>query len=78
MDISQLEEKSIAHFVIARTIGFQEIIEEYKQEKADLQEEENEDGVEWLREGDDSDLRSTIYGPADLYYYEETGLWDFE
>ena len=78
MDISQLEEKSIAHFVIGRTIGFQEIIEEYKQEKAELQEEENEDGVEWLREGDDSDLRSTIYGPADLYYYEETGLWDFE
>lgn len=78
MDISQLEEKGIAHFVVGRTIGFQEIIEEYKQEKAELQEEENEDGVEWLREGDDPDLRSTVYGPADLYYYEETGLWDFE
>lgn len=78
MDISQLEEKGIAHFVIGRTIGFQEIEEEYVQEKARLQEEENEDGIEWLREGGDSDLRSTIYGSADLYYYEELGYWDFD
>ena len=78
MDISQLEEKGIAHFVIGHTVGFQEIEEAYRQEKARLQEEENEDGIEWLREGGDSDLRSTIYGPADLYYYEDEGYWDFD
>lgn len=78
MNISQLEEKGIAHFVVGRTIGFQEIEKEYMQEKARLQEEGNGDGLEWLREGGDSDLRSTVYGPADLYYYEELGYWDFD
>ena len=78
MDISQLEEKGIAHFIIGRTIGFQEIEEEYMREKAKLQEEENEDGLEWLREGAESGLCSTVYGPADLYYYEELGYWDFD
>lgn len=77
MDISQLEERGIAHFVIGRTIGFQEIEEEYTREKARLQEEENEDGVEWLREGAETGLCSMIYGSADLYYYEELGYWDF-
>lgn len=78
MDISQLEERGIAHFVIGRTIGFQEIEQEYRQEKAKLQEEENEDGVEWLREGAETGLCSMIYGPADLYYYEDEGYWDFD
>ena len=78
MDISQLEEKGIAHYIIGRTIGFQEIEEEYKGEKARLQEEENDDGLEWLREGAETGLCSTIYGEADLYYYEELGYWDFE
>lgn len=78
MDISQLEEKGIAHFVIGHTVGFQEIEEAYKQEKVRLQEEENEDGVQWLREGAESGLCSMIYGSADLYYYEELGYWDFD
>ena len=78
MDISQLEERGIAHFVIGRTIGFQEIEEEYRQEKIRLQEGENEDGIEWLREGAETGLCSMIYGSADLYYYEELGYWDFD
>lgn len=78
MDISQLEERGIAHFVIGHTTGFQEIEEAYRQGKAELQEEENEDGIEWLREGAETGLCSTIYGPADLYYYEDLGYWDFE
>ena len=78
MDISQLEEKGIAHFIIGRIIGFQEIEEEYKREKARLQEEENDDGVGWLREGAETGLCSMVYGEADLYHYEELGYWDFE
>ena len=78
MDISQLEKHGIAHFVIGRIIGIQEIEEEYKREKARLQEEENKDGLEWLREGAETGLCSTVYGSADLYYYEELGYWDFE
>jgi len=78
MDISQLEERGIAHYVIGRTIGFQEIEEEYRREKARLQEKENEDGIEWLREGAESGLCSMIYGPTHLYYYEELGYWDFD
>ena len=78
MDISQLEERGVAHFVIGRTIGFQEIEEEYKREKALRQEKENDDGVEWLREGAETGLCSMVYGEADLYYYEELGYWDFE
>lgn len=78
MDISQLEEKGIAHFVIGRTIGFQEIEEEYMRESKLDSEEEIAERVEWLREGAETGLCSMVYGPADLYYYEELGYWDFD
>ncbi len=78
MDISQLEEHGIAHFVLGRTIGFQEIEEEYRRESKLEEEEEIEERVNWLREGAETGLCSMIYGPADLYYYEELGYWDFD
>ena len=78
MDISQLEERGIAHFVIGHTIGFQEIEEEYMRESKLDSEEEIAERVGWLREGAESGLCSMIYGPADLYYYEELGYWDFD
>lgn len=78
MDISQLEEKGVAHFVIGRTIGFQEIEEEYMRESKLDSEEEIAERVGWLREGAESGLCSMFYGPADLYYYEELGYWDFD
>ena len=78
MDVSQLEERGVAHFVIGRTIGFQEIEEEYVRESKLDSEEEIAERVGWLREGAETGLCSMIYGRADLYYYEELGYWDFE
>lgn len=78
MDISQLEERGIAHFVIGRTIGFQEIGQEYRRMSKLDSEEEIAERVEWLREGAETGLCSMIYGNADLYYYEELGYWDFD
>ncbi len=78
VDMSQYEERGLVHYIIGRTLSFQEIEEEYlsaaNQEGCKI----DESTLEWMREGAETDLVSMLYGAADLYYYEDTGEWDFD
>lgn len=79
VDLSQHEEKGIAHFIIGRTCGWQELICEYmSQEEEQLDEED----IEWISDEvarcKESGLFSTLIKGATLLYYEALGVWDFE
>lgn len=65
VDMSQYEEKDLAHFIVGRTCDMEELLEEYDSEDK-----------EWLEEI--GGLFSTCVGKATLLYYEELGIWSFE
>lgn len=65
VDMSQYEEKDLAHFIVGRTCDMEELLEEYDSEDK-----------EWLEEIDG--LFSTCVGKATLLHYEELGIWSFE
>ena len=81
VDMSQYEEKGLAHLIIGRTCGMEEILEEYFVEQKYNSEEEKQEDKEWLEdmlsEAED-DLFSTYVGKATLLHYEELGVWSFE
>ena len=81
VDMSQYEEKGLAHLIIGRTCGMEEILEEYFVEQKYNSEEEKQEDKErledMLSEAED-DLFSTYVGKATLLHYEELGVWSFE
>lgn len=81
VDMSQYEEKGLAHFIIGRTCGMEEILEEYFAEQKYNSEEEKQEDKEWLEEmlsEAEDGLFSTYVGKATLLHYEELGVWSFE
>ena len=81
VDMSQYEEKELAHFIIGRTCGMEELLEEYFSEMQYSSEEEKQEDKEWLEEmlsEAEDGLFSTCVGKATLLHYEELGVWSFE
>ena len=81
VDMSQYEEKELAHFIIGRTCSMEELLEEYFAEQKYNSEEEKQEDKEWLEEmlsEAEDGLFSTCVGKATLLHYEELGIWSFE
>ena len=81
VDMSQYEEKGLAHFIIGRTCDMKELLEEYFAEQKYNSEEEKQEDKEWLEEmlsEAEDGLFSTCVGRATLLHYEELGVWSFE
>lgn len=81
VDMSQYEEKELAHFIIGRTCSMEELLEEYFAEQKYNSEEEKQGDKEWLEEmlsEAEDGLFSTCVGKATLLHYEELGVWSFE
>lgn len=82
VDMSQYEEKGLAHFIVGRTTGLKELIDEYLMEQAYDSEEEAKEEREWfaeeLEQANESGLFSSIVGAATLLYYEDLGIWSFD
>ena len=81
VDMSQYEEKELAHFIIGRTCSMEELLEEYFAEQKYNSEEEKQEDKEWLEEmlsEAEDGLFSTCVGKATLLHYEELGVWSFE
>lgn len=82
VDLSQYEERGLAHFIVGRTTGLKELMDEYLMEQTYDSEEEAKEEREWLAEeleqADESGLFSSVVGKATLLHYEELGIWSFE
>ena len=81
VDMSQYEEKELAHFIIGRTCRMEELLEEYFAEQKYNSEEEKQEDKEWLEEmlsEAEDGLFSTCVGKATLLHYEELGIWSFK
>lgn len=83
VDMSQYEERKLAHFIVGRTCSVEEMMEEYLAEiKNNLSPEEMEEEQEWLNgimeQALASGMYSTFIGEATLLHYEALGVWDFE
>ena len=83
VDMSQYEERKLAHFIVGRTCSIEEMMEEYLVEvKSNLSPEEMEEEQEWLNEMMEqalaSGMYSTVIGEATLLHYETLDVWDFE
>jgi hypothetical protein len=69
VDMSQYEEKGLAHFISGHTCDMAELLAEYCHSKEELE--------EMLSEVEDG-LFSVCVGNATLLHYEELGIWNFE
>lgn len=82
VDLSQYEERGLAHFIVGRTTGLKELMDEYLMEQTYDSEEEAKEEQEWLAEeleqAGESGIFSSIVGKATLLHYEGLGVWSFE
>lgn len=78
VDMSQYEEKGLAHFIVGRTCGMEELLEEYFSETQYDSEEEEQEDRKFFEEIMEDGLFSTCVGEATLLHYEELGVWSFE
>ena len=78
VDMSQYEEKGLAHFIVGRTCGMEELLEEYFSEMQYSSEEEEQEDRKFFEEIVEDGLFSTCVGEATLLHYEELGVWSFE
>ena len=78
VDMSQYEEKGLAHFIIGRTCDMEELLEEYFSEMQYSSEEEEQEDREFFEEIMEDGLFSTCVGKATLLHYEDLGVWSFE
>ena len=78
VDMSQYEERRIAHLIIGRKCGLEELMCEYMSQEERLDEED----IEWMKEEiarcKESGLFSALIPNATLLYYEALRIWDFE
>ena len=78
VDLSQHEEKGIAHFIIGRTCSLEQLMCDYIAQEERLDEED----LEWIRDevarNKESGLFSALIPNATLLHYEALGVWDFE
>ena len=81
VDMSQYEEKGLAHFIVGRTCGMEELMEKYFADQHYTNKDEEQEDRKWLEEmlSEAKDgLFSTYVGRATLLHYEELGIWSFE
>lgn len=82
VDLSQYKERGLAHFIVGRTTGLKELMDEYLMEQTYDSEEEAKEEREWLAEeleqAGESGIFSSIVGKATLLHYEKLGVWSFE
>lgn len=78
VDMSQYEEQGLAHFIVGRTCGMEELLEEYFSEMEYSSEEEEQEDRKFIEEVVEDGLFSTCVGKATLLHYEELGVWNFE
>lgn len=78
VDMSQYEEKGLAHFIVGRTCDMEELLEEYFSETQYESEEEEQEDRKFFEEIVEDGLFSTCVGEATLLHYEELGVWSFE
>lgn len=78
VDMSQYEEKGLAHFIVGRTCDMEELLEEYFSETQYSSEEEEQEDRKFFEEIVEDGLFSTCVGEATLLHYEELGVWSFE
>ena len=78
VDMSQYEEKGLAHFIVGRTCDMEELLEEYFSEMQYSSEEEEQEDRKFFEEIVEDGLFSTCVGEATLLHYEELGVWSFE
>jgi hypothetical protein len=82
VDLSQYEERGLAHYIVGRTTGLKELMDEYLMEQTYDSEEEAKEEQEWLAEeleqAEESGIFSSIVGKATLLHYEELDIWSFE
>lgn len=74
VDMSQYEEKKLAHLILGRTSSWEELIEEYLEDY----EEERAWVEETIERAKKHGLFSVPIGEATLLHYEELGVWDYE
>lgn len=70
VDMSQYEEKGIAHYIMGSTRSPEEIEEEQRRFYPEV---EYEDEVLWV-----NDMASSVVPNIDLLYYEEYNLWELD
>jgi hypothetical protein len=79
VDMSQYDEKKLAHLILGRTSSWEELIEEYLE---DCEVEDYEEERAWVEEtierAKKHGLFSVPIGEATLLHYEELGVWDYE
>ena len=78
VDMSQYEERKLAHLIVGRTCDMEELLDEYFSEVQYSSEEEEQEDREFLEEIIKDELFSTCVGKATLLHYEELGVWSFE
>lgn len=78
VDMSQYEEKGLAHFIVGRTCDMEELLEEYFSETQYNSEEEEQEDRKFFEEIVEDGFFSTCVGKATLLHYEELGVWSFE
>lgn len=84
VDMSQYEERKLAHFIIGRMCSLQELKEEYLADLPDYNyseaeiQEERAYLDEAMREAEDTGLFSVPIPNATLLHYEDEGIWSFE
>jgi hypothetical protein len=82
VDMSQYEERRIAHLIIGRACGLEELMCEYMCDCVAQEEQLDEEDIEWMKEEvarcKESGLFSALIPNATLLHYEALGVWDFE
>lgn len=74
-DLSQLEEKGIAHLIHGITESHQD---RWEKDKAFASEEDMELVREYLQANDENELISSVIPNGILLYWEDLDLWDYE
>ena len=78
VDMSQYEERKLAHFIIGRKADWEDITSEYAEYQEEDCEEEGVWAEELAQEAAETGLFSTVINNAWLLHYEELGVWDYE
>lgn len=74
VDMSQYEEKGLAHYILGRKCSWEELLEEY----CEINEEERAWFSEEIKRAKEDGIYSSLIGKATLLYYEDVGIWDIE
>ena len=78
VDLSQYEEKGLAHFIVGSTRSWEELFQEWWAIGRIKDSDDAEWAVEGLESAKEHGIFSAVTGPAYLLYYEDTKTWQYE